>query len=134
ETNDQKVEELLWGFGLVDWRKQGLGILRGAWGRAVMSRTLPRAYCLLSLLHTPEKVRGVALRRESRIVALLKASRTAEACAVAVRRLRVAGLRPRPVAYEPDGDAGRLVGALLIPVRVQPSLESFVLQPSQPQE
>jgi len=132
DTDDQKIEELLWGFLLVDWRREGAIELRRRWSAPVVNGTLPRSWCLLKLLFTPAKIRGVTIRRESRIPALLRAHRIEDACMVAHHRLRVSDLNPVPVRYEAELDPTRLLAGLLIPTRDQWRLESLILQEKKP--
>ena len=87
---------------------------------------LPRAYAVLKLVTLDRPLiltRGgdrVTIRPEPAIFALLRANRVADACALALRRLRASGLvpmirDPRDLAIRVDGE--RMLAALLIPVR-----------------
>lgn len=77
-------------------------------------------YALLKHLFLPGKVNtGLeekVLRADPRILSLLEAGALSDAAQIATQRLRVAGMRPLDVIYEGGVDAGRLAGALLIPV------------------
>ena len=129
ECDETKIEELLWGFTLVDWRKTGAKTLRGRWGKPVSDHPLSRAWCLLKLLHIPFKIRDkTIIKREPRIVHLLLAGRIRDACAVAIQRLHVSELNPLNVVYEERIDSIRLLASLLIPVWDQRNLESLVLK------
>ena len=126
ETDDRLLEELLWGFALVKWTAIGANHLRGRWRRALERRPLPRSWCLLKLLHMPGRIRGVDIRKESRIVPLLTAGRVTAAAEVAYHRLRVSNLQPITVSYEEWCEPARLLAALLIPTECA-QLESLVL-------
>jgi CRISPR-associated protein Csx17 len=128
DCDDTKIDELLWGFTLIDWRKPGLSEIRSAWGKPLTELPLSRAWCLLKLLHTPGKIRGIVIRREPRIVPLLLSGRIQDACEVAIRRLKVSELHPFDVTYEENVDPIRLIGGLFIPVKDQWKLESLALE------
>jgi len=126
--DDTKIEELLWGFTLIDWRKPGLDEIQGRWQKPVSELPLSRSWSLLKLLHAPGRIRGIAVRREPRIVPLLLSGRIKEACECAVRRLKVSELHPFDILYEEGNDPNRLLASLLIPVKDQWKLESLVLE------
>lgn len=129
ECDDVKIEDLLWAFTLVTWQKGGAGKISRMWIAENSREPLSSCWCLLKLLHTPHTIVDKQLRREPRIVGLLKAGRTAEACEVAIRRLYVSGLKPYRVRYEDDrSDPLRLLASLLIPTRNQSRLEAQVLE------
>jgi CRISPR-associated protein Csx17 len=128
DCEDTKIEELLWGFTLIDWRKPGLSEVWRTWEKPLAEPPLSRAWCLLKLLHTPGKIRGIEIRSEPRIVPLLLSGRIQEACEVAIRRLKVSELHPFDVIYKEDVDPIRLIGSLLIPVKDQWKLESLTLE------
>jgi CRISPR-associated protein Csx17 len=129
ETDDQLLEELLWGFTLVNWwHKDGLQTLRRRWDDGLPTGPLPRGWCMLKLLHQPHRIRGVQLRREPRIQTLLLAGRAEEAVAVAYGRLRSQSLKPLPVGDEEWIEPQRQLAALLIPTSDQWMLERLVLE------
>jgi CRISPR-associated protein Csx17 len=127
--DEKKIEELLWGFMLVDWRKAGLQSVRKGWEKPLSENPLPRSWVLLKLLHMPGKIRSLSFKIEPRIVSLLLGGRIGDACEVALHRLRVSGLSPFQVIYEDKIDPVRLTASLLVPVRDQWKLESLVLEP-----
>ena len=132
ECDESKIEELLWAFTIVDWKKAGLRKLWRLWEKPISDNPLSRAWCLLKLLHIPLKIRDKAIiKREPRIVQLLAAGRIKEACEVAIRRLRVSELHPLGVIYEERIDPIRLLACLLVPVKDQWKLESLVLKKPQ---
>jgi CRISPR-associated protein Csx17 len=127
ECDDTKIEELLWGFTLIDWRKPGQKAVAEAWREPLVGDVVSRTWALLKLLVSPLGVRGVQIRREPRITHLVQAGRLCEACQLAVHRLRVSGLDPFEVDYEDELDPTRLLASLFIPVRGQTQLEHLVL-------
>ncbi len=127
EADDDRIAELLWGMILIDHSKPYPPLRRPQ----VDAPPLPRAFALLRLLFLPHgmetRTGQVQVKPEARVLALLRAGRIPEACAVAARRLRASGLDPMPHARgtsrddEWDGAIGavspsRLAAALLIPV------------------
>jgi len=135
ETDDNRIEELLWGFHLVNWRKGDAGQFSRKWQTKAAKGILSRTWCLLKLLHTPHAphpVQDVSLKRETRIGYLLMAGRIPEACEVAIHRLRISGLNPMKVDYEEELDNIRLLASLAIPISSydQSTMESLVLDVS----
>lgn len=143
ETDDDKLEDLIWGLSLIGDEAK----------RDEPARTeaeLPRAYALLKLTLLPGKlewwkngdisglrlnrprrtddnVPGTAVKPEPAIPAKLRAGDVRGACEVAVRRLRASGFSPigsaradgarREIDWVAGGtSADRLLAALLIPV------------------
>lgn len=113
EIDDAKVEDLIWGLILAD----GKGTARVANSLRANGGVLPRAYALVKLLFLPRPLaversgedtvrirlvrsgeQGIRINPEVRVLYLLKAGRLGEACVIAVRRLRAAGLSPLPHA------------------------------------
>jgi CRISPR-associated protein Csx17 len=143
-TDDQKLEDLLWGLMLVNPQSHHA---RAA--SAGESSVLPRVYGVLKLtllpgrlewaqrasgvalrLNSPdagEAAGGVAVKPEPAILARLRAGRVPEACTIAVRRLEASGFFPLGShvaggsARRNDWRAGRisparLLAALLFPI------------------
>ena len=131
ETDDVKIDDLLWGFTLIDWRNPGLKELRYRWEKPLESLPLPGGWCAMKLLYSPQKVRGRSLSMEPRIISLLKARRTAEAVAVAHQRLRVSDLCPLPVEADEWIDPLRQLAGLLVPIQGTRELETLVLEEKQ---
>ena len=129
ECDDTKIEELLWGFSLIDWFKPGLKALKERCRNPITEYPLSRSWCLLKLLHIPTKVRGVKINMEPRIVSLLSSGRVKDACDLATRRLRISELHPFEVIYEDELNPVRLMASLLIPVNDQWRMEWLVLEP-----
>ncbi|NWG12451.1 MAG: type I-U CRISPR-associated protein Csx17 [Acidobacteria bacterium] len=127
-SDDALLEELLWGLVLVDQDEDHHGPKH--WGGAE-GMPLPRIYALLRLLFLPwpleSKAGPVDVRPEPGLLGLLRAGRTGDACALAVRRLRAGGLLPmgsppRGPSFRgeewrvDDMDPRRLAAALLFPI------------------
>jgi CRISPR-associated protein Csx17 len=130
ECDDTKIEELLWGFSLIDWFKPGLKESKERWENPILESPLSRSWCLLKLLHIPTRVRGVKINAEPRIIPLLASGRVKDACDLATRRLRISELHPFEVSYEDEIDPVRLMASLLIPVKDQWQMEPLVLKPN----
>lgn len=123
-VNDELIDDLLHAFVLV----------KGARYRPTeesWEEPWP-AYALLKLLYLPEPVRGpegdIRLTPDPRVPALLSGARggrgdaISEACAIAQRRLRIAGLAPVEGEYPSGLDPRRLGAALLIPAAGVPGM------------
>jgi CRISPR-associated protein Csx17 len=132
ECDDAKIEELLWGFSLIDWFKPGLKAVETRWENPIAEYPLSCSWCLLKLLHVSTKVRGIRINMEPRIVSLLSSGRVKDACDLATRRLRISELHPFEVSYEDEINPLRLMASLLIPVRDQWQMERLVLEPETP--
>ncbi|MEE9911029.1 MAG: type I-U CRISPR-associated protein Csx17 [Deltaproteobacteria bacterium] len=128
DTDDRKIEYLLWGMTLIDWGKPGLDSLRGRWSGALHNDPLPRGWCLLKLLHSYDFIRGVEIRKDPRSISLLAAGRGAESIQAALHRVRVSGLMPLPVNQDEQINTQRQLAALIIPTNDQGLLESLVLE------
>jgi len=134
ETDDERIAELLWGFTLIDHRKDCPRIGRCA----IDAPLLPRSYALLRLLFLPEPLAtrsgDVEIRPETAILPMLRTGRVDDACQIAARRLRASGLVPlAPHASRQwrAPDHQRLAAALLIPIAAQDvsALKNMVLRP-----
>ena len=134
ECDDIKLEDMLWGFTLIDWKKMGVKKLRNKWQNPLSETPLSRTWCVLKLLHTPEEIYSpdkkthVMIKKEPRIAHMLLAERIKEACDVAVHRLSVSDLHPFNITYMEAVDTIRLLASLLIPAKDQWKLESLVLE------
>ena len=128
DCDDMKIEELLWGFCLIDWRRRGVQTLLQQWKYPLSKYPLSRNWCLLKLLHLPERIRDVKIKNEQRIVQLLAAGRTGEASNTAIHRLKVSRLHPFDATYREEIDPVRLSAGLLVPVREIWRLEELVLE------
>ncbi len=128
--DERRLENLLWGLMLV---RQGEGVdLITYPPRFQNLLPLARAFALLKLLFLPFRVPTEAceiiIKPEPAILPLLRAGRVAEACQIAMRRLRSSGLKPLPYRSSSGGnrdevwldavplDGTRLAAALLFPV------------------
>lgn len=128
ETDDIIINDLLWGFTLIDWRKTGLTRVKRKWKQPLVQTVLSRTWSLLKLLHLPRKIRGQTFKREKSISNLLQAGRIDEACDKAIQRLKVSDLHPFPIHFEEDLDPRRLLASLMIPVKDEHLLEELVLE------
>jgi CRISPR-associated protein Csx17 len=145
ETDDRRIEELLWGLLLIDGEQDWGESLRLLTAPPSRSLHLPYAYALLKLLFLPHKLpwptddERVAVRPEPEILGRLRASDVEGACAIAARRLRATGLVPMPaptsggvrrqIDVGAHRSAERLAAALLFPVRGTGQLARQVLRP-----
>jgi len=130
-VDDDAIEDLLFAFCTLDWKKFDIDELNYSWSSRL--GVLP-VYAVLKHLFLAGEIRirigaePKEVRADGRILPLLKANRTDEAAKIAVHRLRVAGFRPLEVDYAGGVDARRLAGALLIPVRSGKSLATGIFK------
>lgn len=128
-VDDDAIEDLLFAFSVLDWKKFDADELNYNWSSR---RGVLPVYAVLKHLFLAGEIRIGAepkkVRADGRILPLLKANRTEEAAQIAVYRLRVAGFRPLEVDYAGGVDARRLAGALLIPVRFGKSLAAGIFK------
>lgn len=127
ETDDQVVEDSLWGFMLIDWSKGGLNEIRAEWRKKGLDSPVSATYAILKLFFTGRNIQGKKVRDEPRLVPLLKAGKVQDAVATAFRRLKVSDLKPIP--FDPDTtlSSTRLLAGLVIPVDGTRGLEHLVL-------
>ncbi len=131
ETDDAKLEELLRGLILLDWKRAEQNFKPQAQARDIPS-TLPRAYALLKLLFLPggkfqheENGEIITIKHEPAIVPLLRAGRVPDALQIAYQRLQATGLVPATKEFHYDNAEGtRLAAALLIPID-EPSIRAL---------
>jgi CRISPR-associated protein Csx17 len=145
ETDDYRLEELLWGLLLIDSTKDWREHLEQLTKPPRRPLLLPNTYALLKLLFLPRKIswpagtEGVAVKPEPEILGRLRADDVNGACAIAACRLRASGLVPMPgptsggmrreINFSPHVDAARLAAALLMPISETMRLERLVLRP-----
>lgn len=124
-VDDGLLEDLLFGFTLLDWHdweavRTARDRLREA-EASTLGGLVPTSYCLLKLLFLPRPLRirdaEIDIRPEPAIVPLLLADRLGDACRIARRRLFAAGLPPVTAEFRDGEDGTRLAAALLLPVR-----------------
>ncbi len=142
ETDDERIERLIWGLLLIDHRQSYPELERCF----IDAPPLPRCFALLKLLFLPGALHtltgDVDIRPETAIMPLLRADRMDEACAMAMRRLRASGLPPMPQKtgnqsqrdreWQVSGiEPMRLAAALLIPVSRSSvgTLTTMILRP-----
>ena len=113
--DDELIEDLLFAFTLVDWRR---GDPIGA--ESVDEVEIWPVYALLKHLFLAEPVRGpegdLYLRGDLGVLAALRAGEMERAAQIGARRLQNAGLLPVNASYLGGFDCLRLAGSLLIPV------------------
>jgi CRISPR-associated protein Csx17 len=145
QTDDARVEELLWGFALTDRQTGQAGYSPSQ--KPEFAEPLPRAYALLKLTllpgrlgwaaagdrvvlrqyRNPEREQGVAVVPQPAMIARLRAGDVAGACDLAGYGLRAAGFVPLPGpladgsrrAAEPAAvplSSERLLASLLFPI------------------
>lgn len=139
ETNDRRIEDLLWALTLVRTAKSR----NVQFASSGFPPPFPRAFALLKPLFLPRPIRfyksrwrytkpnseAIRIRPEPRVLSLVRAGRVPEACEIAGRRLLVSGLKPMPspaasgIMRQVDAeiqcnlDPTRLAASLLMPVR-----------------
>ncbi len=151
QTDDQNLEDLVWGLMVVNRRGYARPLVHA--GDSVIA---PRAYALLKLTLMPgrlewvehagkarlrlngpdegEAATGVAVKPEPAILARLRTGDVTGACAIAVRRLKASGLFPlasysrngarRDTEWSAAGTApARLLAALLFPISSESVIE-----------
>jgi CRISPR-associated protein Csx17 len=144
DTDNQRLEELLWGLLLIDsaneWREQREQLTKPS-ERPLL---FPSAYALLKLVFLPHQLswpagaEGVSIKTEPEILGCLRAGNVRGGCEIAARRLRASGFVPMPGPLS-DGrrreldldtrvDPTRLAAALLIPVSGTVQLARLVLR------
>lgn len=134
DCSDEKIEQLLWGFTIINWKKSGLKRALKNWSQPITEAPLSRAWCLLKLFHSAQKLTNkntgnpVIMKREPRIAQLITANRFEEAYGIALRRLRVSGVIPYNVKFIEKNDSHRFLASLLIPVIEQKKLEKLILK------
>ncbi|MEW5980202.1 MAG: type I-U CRISPR-associated protein Csx17 [Acidobacteriota bacterium] len=130
ELDDQRIGDLLWGLMLFP---QMPGMLKRP-AEDSDAPSLPRSYALLKLLFLAQQLTlnslSVNIKAEPSIVSLLTADHVAEACRIAMRRLRASGLSPLPHPHSGGSvrdadwqelehlgnDGQRLAAAMLLPL------------------
>ncbi len=132
QTDDDRLQDLLWGLLLIDTSKSESG-KRAKAVKIGGASPLPRLYALLKLLFLPASFvyqaghwhyarsgeSGITVRPEPRILPLLQAGRVDDAMRIAARRLNVSGLQAMITRAEQGGadqQSQRLAAALLFPI------------------
>ncbi len=132
QTDDNRLEDLLWGLLLIDPSKGSITTKSKAAGIQA-APPLSRSYALLKPLFLPVPIvyqvqrwryarrneLGIAIHPEPRILPLLRAGRINEAAGIAGQRLRASGLQPMITRGERgwrQEQGQRLAAALLFPI------------------
>jgi CRISPR-associated protein Csx17 len=123
-VDDERIEDLMFAFTLVNWRKAGSGEPKGREDVDVWP-----VFALLKHLFTAEQVETGEgkqyLKADMGVLAALIAGDVGQAVRAGVRRLQNAGIA-RAEMLEPAGfDGMRLAAALLIPVPFGTALQRF---------
>ena len=115
DVDDERIESLLRGLMLINWRYVGRDALQKLAGK---KEPMPdAAYALLKLCHLPYQINGQAVRLTPALTRRAVAGDIAEATRLAARRLRGSGLSPAiEVAHGHGRAARRTAAALLFPV------------------
>jgi len=129
-TDDALLEELLWGFLWIDWRKNSRGMFPKGAGCSGEPPVIPRIWALMKLCHAPDRIGDRPLPLEPRIAQNLFAGRMEEAERIAVMRLRGSGYIPHPVVFSEACEPRRILASLLFPVRGTFRLAGLVLKES----
>jgi len=113
DTDDDKLARILQGLAIVDFRTDAPSRRHQATDRPRMSACFP----LLALAHSRLPFPDIKLPRTPALVARIAAGDAGAATALAVRRLRGAGLMPRvDRVVEPRWRARRVAAALMFPL------------------
>ena len=134
-----RLEDLLFGMTWIRWENTPSAVetCREAgrrWASPVRDLALPRPYVLLKHLFLSEGVRlpgqatTISVRAEPSVLALLRANRTGEACAVAQRRLYTSGLNVLRSTFPDAAQGTALAAALLVPVQQTSHFTGLILQ------
>ncbi len=122
--DEEGIEDLLFAFTLVDWRKTLPIQSTSEHGVEVWP-----VYALLKQLFLPNSIHApdgdVYLTGDLNVLAALASNNVAQAARVAVRRLQNAGLRPIEADYLAGFDGMRLAACLLIPVPYNAALRQI---------
>jgi CRISPR-associated protein Csx17 len=144
DTDDRRLEELLWGLLLIDrtqdWREQ-IEQLSPASAQPLL---LSYPYAVLKLVFLPHSLlwpagtAGVTVKPEPEILGRLRANDVNGACQIATHRLRASGVVPMPGLYRGRSqygmkvsvgmNAARLAATLLVPVYEITNLAKLVLR------
>lgn len=121
-VDDELIENLLFAFLVLDWADFTSP-------KHSSAEVLP-AFAVLKCLFLPGEInRGGERKRlvaDRRVLSLLAAGSVEEAADIAVKRLRIAGLRPLNVSYTGGIDSRRLAASLMIPVWLRKLLASGI--------
>ena len=132
DTDDRRIEELLWGLSLIDSEQEWRQAARQLTAPPRDTLRLPYAYALLKLLFLPHGLPWpsggdrITIKPEPEILGRLRAADVNGACVIAGRRLWAAGLVPMPgptsggmqryISVGSHLPSVRLTAALLFPI------------------
>ncbi len=127
-TDDTLLEDLLWGFLWIDWRKKKDAAMYKRTSPEKEFFVLPRIWALIKLCHSSRPLEGNPLPPEPRIANLLFAGRLEEAERQAKFRLRGSGYIPLSVTFTNDLSPTRILASLLFPLWEDKRIAGLVLE------
>jgi CRISPR-associated protein Csx17 len=137
KLDEALIEDLLFGFALIRWDDQVAvrpvtDELSMRWSKPIANLIIPRSWALLKHLFWPGPVvdsngKGVTVRPEPAVIPLLCANRVGDACAIAAKRLFIAGLATTRARLPDHREGKRIAAALLFPLRSQRSISKLVI-------
>lgn len=128
QTNDALIEELLWGFLWIDWRRKVRPAFHGFPSQDTNPGVLSRFWVLMKLCHLTQPLGGEEIPREPRIAQLLFAGRAEKAEWKAKLRLTGSGYKPYSVQFSTSLSPRRILSSLLFPVKITDSITSLVIE------
>lgn len=129
-VDDVLLEDLLWAFLWIDWRKED-DTRSEDWTQPDLAAIpIPRSYALIKMLFRPEKTGRNRIKADPRILGLLSAGRVQEACDLSLNRLRIEDLATRQADWGESSQVlpERLLSSLAFPVRDTETLDRLVLK------
>ena len=127
DTDDTKIEELLWGFALINWNTKGINTDFSHWRSSRSTYMLSRTWSLFKLLFTPDAIKGNSPDRILGIASALRAGRLDEAVHKTLHQLRYLGVSPYPVTYTEHFHPERLLSSMMVPINDVSTFEEFVI-------
>ncbi len=122
--NCDLMEELLFGFCFVDWKRLSEDLFQGEERPRI---PIPRSYALLKLCFTPRLFQITACNPRE-LSNLLAAGRTRDALRRAHKGLSVRGWTPFDIDFTSSESGKQILAALLVPVRSTGDLKRMVIK------
>lgn len=129
EVDETRLEDLLWGLNLIDWRSVVYKHIPREYGRPI-----PLAYSILKLCFLPGLLDDIKIPVQPAIIARAKAGDASAASRLSSHRLTASGFMPRVKGISEDQQIlRRCAAALLFPINREDIrlLAGMVLQPTQ---
>jgi CRISPR-associated protein Csx17 len=124
-VDDDLIEDLLFGFTLVEWNRPGgapvIRRINERWSDPVEDRPANLPWALLKMLFPSDGIAEVRPTLDPAVLGLLRAGKVAEACNLGRMRLFMAGIAARTLEQDGACDGARLGASLLIPVKAGPA-------------